>query len=208
MTSLRLVFWSVTSALAGFLFGFDTVVISGAEQTIQALWGLSAGMHGIAMGAALYGTVLGSLHRRLADRPVRPQADAALDRRALRRLRGRSAALRGTSSRSSSRGSSAASASASRPSPRRSTSRRSRPPASRTARRHVPVQHRLRHRRRLRSRTACSPASAKTRGAGCSASRRSRRCSTRLMCLGIPESPRWLLTRKGDRERGPRRCCG
>ena len=57
----RLFFWSLTSALAGFLFGFDTVVISGAEQTIQALWGLSAGLHGVAMGAALYGTVLGAL---------------------------------------------------------------------------------------------------------------------------------------------------
>ncbi len=57
----RLFYWAVTSALAGFLFGFDTVVISGAEQTIQSLWGLSAGMHGVAMGAALYGTVLGSL---------------------------------------------------------------------------------------------------------------------------------------------------
>lgn len=57
----RLFFWSLTSALAGFLFGFDTVVISGAEQTIQKLWGLSAGLHGLAMGAALYGTVLGSL---------------------------------------------------------------------------------------------------------------------------------------------------
>ena len=56
-----LFYWALTSALAGFLFGFDTVVISGAEQTIQHLWGLSAGMHGIAMGAALYGTVLGSL---------------------------------------------------------------------------------------------------------------------------------------------------
>jgi sugar porter (SP) family MFS transporter len=53
--------WSVTSALAGFLFGFDTVVISGAEQTIQSLWSLSPEWHGIAMGAALYGTVLGSL---------------------------------------------------------------------------------------------------------------------------------------------------
>jgi sugar porter (SP) family MFS transporter len=49
------------SALAGFLFGFDTVVISGAEKTIQALWGLSPAMHGLAMGAALWGTVLGSL---------------------------------------------------------------------------------------------------------------------------------------------------
>ncbi len=57
----RLFAWSVVSALAGFLFGFDTVVISGAEQTIQALWGLSAGVHGLAMGAALYGTVAGSL---------------------------------------------------------------------------------------------------------------------------------------------------
>jgi SP family arabinose:H+ symporter-like MFS transporter len=57
----RLVYWAITSALAGFLFGFDTVVISGAEQKIQSLWNLSPGMHGIAMGAALYGTVLGSL---------------------------------------------------------------------------------------------------------------------------------------------------
>ena len=54
-------FWSITSALAGFLFGFDTVVISGAEQTIQALWSLSPTMHGVAMASALYGTVLGSL---------------------------------------------------------------------------------------------------------------------------------------------------
>jgi SP family arabinose:H+ symporter-like MFS transporter len=58
---IRIFFWSITSALAGFLFGFDTVVISGAEQKIQALWGLSAGMHGLALGSALYGTVLGSL---------------------------------------------------------------------------------------------------------------------------------------------------
>ncbi len=57
----RILFWSITSALAGFLFGFDTVVISGAEQKIQALWGLGAGMHGIAMAAALYGTVVGSM---------------------------------------------------------------------------------------------------------------------------------------------------
>lgn len=57
----RIIFWSLTSALAGFLFGFDTVVISGAEKTIQALWGLSPGVHGIAMASALYGTVVGSL---------------------------------------------------------------------------------------------------------------------------------------------------
>jgi len=57
----RIFFWSITSALAGFLFGFDTVVISGAEQKIQSLWALNPGMHGIAMASALYGTVLGSL---------------------------------------------------------------------------------------------------------------------------------------------------
>jgi len=57
----RIFFWAVTSALAGFLFGFDTVVISGAEQKIQTLWGLSPGLHGFAIASALYGTVLGSL---------------------------------------------------------------------------------------------------------------------------------------------------
>lgn len=57
----KLFFWSVTAALSGFLFGFDTVVISGAEQTIQDLWDLSPTLHGLAMSAALWGTVLGSL---------------------------------------------------------------------------------------------------------------------------------------------------
>ncbi|MBK1853872.1 sugar porter family MFS transporter [Verrucomicrobiaceae bacterium 5K15] len=57
----KLLFWSITSALAGFLFGFDTVVISGAEQRIQELWGLSDMLHGFAIGAALYGTVIGAL---------------------------------------------------------------------------------------------------------------------------------------------------
>jgi len=57
----RIFFWSITSALAGFLFGFDTVVISGAEQIIQKLWGLSTHMQGFAMASALYGTVLGAL---------------------------------------------------------------------------------------------------------------------------------------------------
>jgi SP family arabinose:H+ symporter-like MFS transporter len=52
---------ALIAALGGFIFGFDTVVISGAEQTIQGLWGLGAGMHGLAMSAALWGTVLGSL---------------------------------------------------------------------------------------------------------------------------------------------------
>ncbi|RYD59204.1 MAG: sugar porter family MFS transporter [Verrucomicrobiaceae bacterium] len=57
----RLILWSIVAALAGFLFGFDTVVISGAEQSIQALWNLSPAMHGIVMGSALYGTVVGAI---------------------------------------------------------------------------------------------------------------------------------------------------
>jgi SP family arabinose:H+ symporter-like MFS transporter len=57
----RLFLWSVTAALAGFLFGFDTIVISGAEQKIQSLWSLNSGMHGLCMSAALWGTVLGAL---------------------------------------------------------------------------------------------------------------------------------------------------
>ncbi len=59
--SSRLFYWALTSALAGFIFGFDTVVISGAEQRIQELWGLTAGVHGLAMSMALWGTVLGAL---------------------------------------------------------------------------------------------------------------------------------------------------
>ena len=57
----RLILWSIVAALAGFLFGFDTVVISGAEQSIQALWDLSLAMHGIVMGSALYGTAIGAI---------------------------------------------------------------------------------------------------------------------------------------------------
>lgn len=57
----QVVIWSIVSSLAGFLFGFDTVVISGAERTIKEAWNLSPAMHGVAMAAALYGTVLGSL---------------------------------------------------------------------------------------------------------------------------------------------------
>ena len=57
----RLFFYAITSSLAGFLFGFDTVVISGAEEAIQKLWHLSPGEHGFLLGAALIGTVIGSL---------------------------------------------------------------------------------------------------------------------------------------------------
>jgi SP family arabinose:H+ symporter-like MFS transporter len=62
MRSTSLLFRSaITAALAGFLFGFDTVVISGAERSIQKLWELTDWQHGLAVSAALWGTVLGSM---------------------------------------------------------------------------------------------------------------------------------------------------
>ncbi|SDX62653.1 MFS transporter, sugar porter (SP) family [Lutibacter oricola] len=57
----KILIWSVTAALAGFLFGFDTVVISGAEKKLQLLWGSSDVFHGvIVIGMALWGTVIGA----------------------------------------------------------------------------------------------------------------------------------------------------
>ena len=55
---------SLFMMLAGFLFGFDTIVISGAEQRIQSLWRLNGFMHGLCMSAALWGTVLCYMGRR------------------------------------------------------------------------------------------------------------------------------------------------
>jgi len=58
----KILIFSITVALAGFLFGFDTVVISGANKPLQELWDLSPFMHGtFIMSMALWGTVLGSL---------------------------------------------------------------------------------------------------------------------------------------------------
>ncbi len=54
--------WSLTVVVAGFLFGFDTVVISGANLPIKELWNTTPLFHGIfIMSMALWGTVLGSL---------------------------------------------------------------------------------------------------------------------------------------------------
>ncbi|MEM6967639.1 MAG: sugar porter family MFS transporter [Bacteroidota bacterium] len=79
MKNQKLTYWVITVALAGFLFGFDTIVISGADQPIQQLWGsdypcvawleviIPVGdcadrFHGFfIMSMALWGTVLGSL---------------------------------------------------------------------------------------------------------------------------------------------------
>lgn len=52
---------SLIAALGGFLFGFETAVISGAEKTIQSLWNLSSGWQGFTVASSLIGTVIGSL---------------------------------------------------------------------------------------------------------------------------------------------------
>ncbi len=54
--------YSIVAALAGFIFGFDTVVISGANEPIKKLWDTSPLFHGIfIMSMALWGTVAGAL---------------------------------------------------------------------------------------------------------------------------------------------------
>ena len=58
----KIFFYSLTVALAGFLFGFDTVVISGADLDLQQLWPRGEIFHGfVVMSSALWGTVLGAL---------------------------------------------------------------------------------------------------------------------------------------------------
>jgi sugar porter (SP) family MFS transporter len=52
---------SLIAALGGFLFGFETAVISGAEKTIQQLWNLSPGWQGFTVASSLIGTVIGSM---------------------------------------------------------------------------------------------------------------------------------------------------
>ncbi|WP_205502305.1 sugar porter family MFS transporter [Rufibacter psychrotolerans] len=61
MANKKVFFWSIVVALGGFLFGFDTAVISGAEKAIQKLWQLNVFEHGLTVAIALIGTVLGSL---------------------------------------------------------------------------------------------------------------------------------------------------
>lgn len=60
MSKIR--YWSIVVAVSGFLFGFDTVVISGANEPIKALWNTTPLFHGtFIMSMALWGTVFGAL---------------------------------------------------------------------------------------------------------------------------------------------------
>ena len=67
----KLTKWSLTAALAGFLFGFDTVVISGADQKLQELWNSTDIFHGsVVMAMALWGTVLGAIFGGIPTRKI------------------------------------------------------------------------------------------------------------------------------------------
>jgi sugar porter (SP) family MFS transporter len=61
MNKKKVLLWSLVVALGGFLFGFDTAVISGAEESIQQYWNLSAVAHGLTISIALIGTIIGAL---------------------------------------------------------------------------------------------------------------------------------------------------
>ena len=61
MNIKRIFIWSIIIALGGFLFGLDTAVISGAEQKIQSLWNLNVFEHGLTVSIALIGTVIGAM---------------------------------------------------------------------------------------------------------------------------------------------------
>ena len=62
MNKNKLFLWSIVAALAGFIFGFDTVVISGANQPIKVLWQTTPLFHGFfIMSMALWGTVIGAI---------------------------------------------------------------------------------------------------------------------------------------------------
>lgn len=64
----NLLYYSIVAAMAGFLFGFDTIVINGAEQDLQSMWkdytlfGNNDAFHGwVVVASALWGTVIGAM---------------------------------------------------------------------------------------------------------------------------------------------------
>ncbi len=53
--------YALIASLGGFLFGFETAVISGAEQIIQKLWQLDSFWHGLTVSISLIGTIIGAV---------------------------------------------------------------------------------------------------------------------------------------------------
>ena len=73
---------SLTAALAGFIFGFDTVVISGANLPIKELWHTSPWFHGFfIMSMALWGTVIGAIFGGPAYSKMGKEKSTGMDRR-------------------------------------------------------------------------------------------------------------------------------
>jgi SP family arabinose:H+ symporter-like MFS transporter len=65
MIQRKVLTWSIIVALGGFIFGFDTVVISGAEQAIQHYWHLGRWAQGFTISIAIVGTVFGAFFGRI-----------------------------------------------------------------------------------------------------------------------------------------------
>lgn len=61
MHAQKIWLWALSVSLGGFLFGFDTAVISGAEGAIQREWALSDLQLGQMVAMALYGTIIGAI---------------------------------------------------------------------------------------------------------------------------------------------------
>ena len=56
-----LIFLSVVAAIGGFLFGYDTAVISGTTSQVTQIFGLDTLQQGWYVGCALIGSILGVL---------------------------------------------------------------------------------------------------------------------------------------------------
>ncbi len=57
----QLIASTVIAALGGFLFGFDTAVISGTTEALKTVFGLNSALLGFTVASALIGTIIGSL---------------------------------------------------------------------------------------------------------------------------------------------------
>ncbi|HEX2535101.1 MAG TPA: sugar porter family MFS transporter [Chitinophagaceae bacterium] len=65
MQQRKVMTWSLIAGLGGFLFGFETTVVSGAEQAIQQYWDLNAWAHGFTVAVSLIGALCGALAGRV-----------------------------------------------------------------------------------------------------------------------------------------------